>query len=153
MTVAEAQKLVALLVAAYPEVELREETVPTYVRFLVDLDRRAAEEAVEDLIATSVAMPTAAAIRRQVINEELQLPTAAEAWISVSDTASKAEELHELAKEARELLGGSWAIRTSDQPSITRAQYLKIYDELREKTLLAANRRSRRGKTIGSAKG
>lgn len=150
MIVSEAQKLVAVLCAAYPEVELREETVPTYVRFLVDLDRAAAEEAIEDLMATSVRMPTVAEIRRQVINEELKLPTAAEAWISISD-ATKGEELHDLAKEARELLGGSWAIRTSDQPSITRAQYLKIYDELRERTLLEANRRSRRGKTIRSA--
>lgn len=152
MTVAQAQKLVAVLCAAYPEVELREETVPTYVRFLVDLDRAAAEEAIEDLIATSLTMPTVAAIRRQVINEQLKLPTAAEAWLSVSDS-KKVEELHDLAKEARELLGGSWAIRTSDQPSITRAQYLKIYEELREKTLREANGRSRRGKTIGRAKG
>lgn len=150
MTVSEAQKLVGVLCAAYPEVELREETVPTYVRFLVDLDRAAVEEAIEDLIATSVRMPTVAGIRRQVINEELKLPTAAEAWISISDT-KKGEELHDLAKEARELLGGSWAIRTSDQPSITRAQYLKIYDELRDRTLVEANRRSRRGKTIGNA--
>jgi hypothetical protein len=150
VTVAQAQKLVAVLCAAYPEVALREETVSTYVRFLVDLEHAPAEEAIEDLIATAVTMPTVAAIRRQVINEELKLPSAAEAWISINDT-TRGEELHDLAKEARELLGGSWAIRTSDQPSITRAQYLKIYEELREKALQQANRRSRRGQAIGSA--
>ncbi len=151
MTVAQAQKLVGILIAGYPEVQLREETVATYVRFLVDLDDAAAEKAVEELIASSVAMPPIAAIRRHVINEELQLPTAAEAWVSISATG-RSEELHELAREARELMGGSWAIRTTDQPSIMRAQYLKIYDELREKALQQANGRSRRGKAIRSAK-
>lgn len=150
MTVAQAEKLVDILIAAYPEVAMREETFATYVRFLVDLDKGAVEEALEDLIATSLAMPTIAAIRRQVINEELQLPTAAEAWVAISDS-TRTEELHDLAKEARELLGGSWAIRTSDQPSITRAQYLKIYEELRERTLRDANRRNRRGRSIGAA--
>lgn len=150
MTVAQAEKLVGVLIAAYPEVQMREETFTTYVRFLVDLEQCAAEQAVEDLIATSPTMPTIAAIRRFVINEELQLPTPAEAWLSISDT-TRGEELHVLAREARELLGGSWAIRTSDQPSITRAQYLKIYEELREKTLQDANRRSRRGKSISAA--
>jgi hypothetical protein len=150
VTVAQAEKLVDILIAAYPEVAMREETFATYVRFLVDLDKGAVEEALEDLIATSLAMPTIAAIRRQVINEELQLPTAAEAWVAISDS-TRTEELHDLAKEARELLGGSWAIRTSDQPSITRAQYLKIYEELRERTLRDANRRNRRGRSIGAA--
>jgi hypothetical protein len=32
-------------------------------------------------------------------------------------------------------------------------QYLKIYDELLERTLEEANRRSRRGRSIGSAEG
>jgi hypothetical protein len=150
MTVAQAEKLVDLLIAAYPEVAMREETFATYVRFLVDLDKDAVEEALEDLIATSLKMPTIAAIRRQVINEELELPTAAEAWVAISDS-TRSEELHDLAKEARELLGGSWAIRTSDQPSITRAQYLKLYEELREKTLRTANRRHRRGRSLGAA--
>lgn len=151
MTVAQAQKLVNGLIAAYPEVQPREETVATFVRFLVDLEHHAAEEAIEDLIATSLSMPTIAAIRRLVINEELQLPTPAEAWLAVSEP-TRAEVLHDLVKEARELLGGSWAIRTSDQPSITRAQYLKIYEELREKALQVANRQSRRGRSISSAK-
>jgi hypothetical protein len=152
VTVAQAEKLVRVLIAAYPEVAMREETVATYVRFLVDLEQGAAVEAIEDLIATSVAMPTVASIRRQVINEELRLPPPAEAWVSINDS-TRTEALHDLAKEARDLMGGSWAIRTSDQPSITRAQYLKIYEELRERTLQEANRRSRRGRPISAAKG
>lgn len=83
---------------------MREETVATYVRFLVDLEQGAAGEAIEGLIATSVAMLTVAAIRRQVINEEPRLPTTAQAWVSISDS-TRTEELHELAKEARELMG------------------------------------------------
>ena len=152
MTVDQAQKLVTLLVASYPEVQPREETFATYVRFLVDLDKAAAEEAIEELISVSTKMPTIAAIRRRVIEVELALPTAAEAWIAISDTTRKTDELHELAKKARELLGGSWAIRTSGKPAVTRAQYFKIFEELRDKALHEANRRSRSGRSIGSAK-
>ena len=150
MTVAQAQKLVAQLLAAYPDVQPREETFATFVRFLVDLDKQAAEEAIEELIAASTTMPTIAAIRRRVIEEELELPSAAEAWVAINEH-NRTDGLHEVAKEARELLGGSWAIRTSDKPSITRAQYLKVYEELREKALRDANRRSRKGRSIGSA--
>jgi hypothetical protein len=46
-----------------------------------------------------------AAIRRRVINEELRLPTAAEGLVSISES-TRIEELHELAKEARELIAG-----------------------------------------------
>ena len=152
VTVDQAQKLVTLLVASYPEVQPREETFATYVRFLVDLDKAAAEEAIEELISVSTTMPTIAAISRRVIEEELALPTAAEAWIAISDTTRKTDELHELAKKARELLGGSWAIRTSGNPAVTRAQYFKIFEELRDKALHKANRRSRSGRSIGSAK-
>ena len=151
MTIDQAQRIVIELFAAYPEVKTREETFPIYVRYLVDLEKAAVEEALEELIATSTTLPTIAAIRRHVIEEELELPTAAEAWVAINDR-ERNDELHELAKAARELLGGSWAIRTSDAPNATRAQFLKIYDDLRERALSDANRR-RRGKKVGSQGG
>lgn len=150
MTTAQAENLVELVLAAFPATQTRDETFGLYVRFLLDLDYRAAKEGIDELISVSTEMPTIAAIRRYVIEDELQIPTPAEAWISVSDTSRK-HELHKLATQARELLGGSWAIRTSDQPSIMRAQYLKLYDELRERALVDANRRSRKGRSIRSA--
>jgi hypothetical protein len=152
VTVDEAQRIVTELFAAYPEVNTREETFPIYVRYLVDLERKAVDRAIEALIATSTMLPTIAAIRRHVVEEELELPTAAEAWIAVNDRA-RSDELHDLAKEARELLGGSWAIRTSDTPHATRSQFLRIYDELRERALLDANRRRRSGTRLGSRSG
>ena len=99
MTVAQAQDLVRLIIATYPEAETSEETFATYVRFLIDLDHSAVEAAVEGLITTSLTMPTVAAIRRLVITEELRLPSGAEAWVAVSEPG-QTEELHELAKEA-----------------------------------------------------
>jgi len=151
MTVDQAQKLIDLLLSAYTEVQPREETFPTYVRFLVDLEYSAVEEAIEELISVSAQMPTIASIRRRVIEEELELPSAAKAWVDISDS-QRTEGLHELAKEARELLGGSWAIRTSDKPTVTRAQYFKVFEELRDRALHKANRRSRKGRPIGSAR-
>ena len=141
MTTVEAERLAARIFAAFPDVELRPETEATFVRFLVDLDYAKAEQAIEDAISTSVTMPRIGAIRRRVIEEEMVLPTAAEAWTAANE---RGVELHELAREARNLLGGAWAIRTSDNPGVTRAQYLKIFEELRERALLEANRASRR---------
>jgi hypothetical protein len=152
VTVTEAQALVAHLLAAFPQVEVRGETAPTYVRYLLDLAKAAAEEAIEELILTSPSFPTIAAIRRRVMEGTLGLPSAAETWVAVG-ARDRQGELHALAKEARELVGGAWAIRTSDNPSITRAQFLKVYDELRERALVQANRDSRRGRATGSADG
>ena len=143
MTVDEAQRLVSLLFSAYPQVALRDGTAAAYVRYLVDLDADAVEAAIEELILTDRALPTIASIRRHVVEGKAGLPTAIEAWAALN-AHQRPGELHELAKQARELLGGSWAIRTADNPSITRAQYVKVYDELRERALADANRASRR---------
>lgn len=150
MTVSQAQQLMELLLAAYPEVHPREETFPTYVRFLLDLEYGAASEAVEDMIAVSPKLPTIASVRRRVLEGELELPTAAEAWMAINDP-HRQKELHALAKEARDLIGGAWAVKTSENPSITRSQYLRIFDDLREQAFLRADRSSRRGRGIASA--
>jgi hypothetical protein len=133
---ADAERLAELVLAAFPQVPLREKTREVYVGWLVDLDAQACEQAVVELIAHSTSMPTVADIRRVVIEEEMQLPDGMQAWISVSE---RGHELHELAREVATAFGGVWNIRTSEEPDITRAQFLKAYEAAREKRLRAEN--------------
>jgi hypothetical protein len=137
----EAQDLAQTLLGAFPLVELRERTVDVYVRWLADLDYTRANEAVAVLIASATSLPTVAEIRRMVVEEEHPVPTAAEAWISVNQRGAK---MHELAKEVAHSFGGVYNIRTSDEPRIVRAQFLKSYEEVRERHLRALNAASYR---------
>ena len=63
MTKAEAAKLVAVLIAAYPSAKLGPDTTGIYERMLIDLDYPSANAAVERLLATSKWPPTVAEIR------------------------------------------------------------------------------------------
>lgn len=63
MKPSEAAELVAVLMAAYPSAKSTPRTSEVYERMLMDLDVRAANAAVERLLATSRFMPTVAEIR------------------------------------------------------------------------------------------
>jgi hypothetical protein len=137
----EANRLVARLLAAYPEARITDETSAFYARYLTDLDARAASEAVDDLILDSSTLPTIAEIRRMVIEKDVDLPTALEAWASIVGKRSGAEptEPAPLVREVCNLFGGSYTIRNSDQPTIMRAQFLKAYAERRDEELRRQN--------------
>jgi hypothetical protein len=137
----EAEQLARTLLDAFPMVEIRERTLGIYAEWLADLDRAKAEEAVAVLIASSMTLPTVAEVRRLVIEEEHEVPTAAEAWISINERGA---ELHELAQEVAKSFGGVYNIRTSEEPRIVRAQFLKAYEEVRERHLRELNAASYR---------
>jgi hypothetical protein len=132
----EAERLARLLLDAYPQVPLRERTVEIYTDWLLDFDPLPVEEAIGELIADSQQLPTVAEIRRMLVERDEELPTAAEAWISISE---RGHEAHDLAKEVARLFGGTWNIRTSAEPGITRAQFSKAYEATRERALREAN--------------
>lgn len=87
MTEAEAQKLVTVLVTAFPNTMVRlttdqqQQTMSVYRRMLGDLDYACANAAVERLLATSRFMPTVAEIRDvvQSLTVGEQIP-GGEAW-------------------------------------------------------------------------
>jgi hypothetical protein len=137
----EATRLVERLLAAYPQAQAAENTRSFYAHYLLDLDAVAASEAVDDLILDSTTLPTIAEIRRRVIEKDVELPTALEAWASVVErpTGRETVEMHPLAREVCNLFGGSYTIRNSDQPTIMRAQFLKAYDERRDEELRRQN--------------
>ncbi len=115
-----------------------------YTRLLDDLDYAAVDAAVDELIATTMRLPTISRIRRQVIEPTLELPTAEEAWVALQ---SRANETHNLVRRAAALMGGSFNIRTSSEPELTRVRFAKVYDEIRRKAVddaLAAGVRAKR---------
>lgn len=80
MTAAEGVRLMALLKAAWPRMELGDATLEVYARALSDIDLPAIESAVMDLLQTSTFFPSVAEIREAVAVDRVRLPTPEEAW-------------------------------------------------------------------------
>jgi hypothetical protein len=127
---------VARLIAAFPQTAMREKTEAIYTARLLDLDAQAASQAVDDLIATSTTFPTIAEIRNLVAEATLKLPTAEQAYASIMDRKG---EIHDLARRVADIFGGFYNLRTSENPSITRSQFLKTYSEIRADEIRKAN--------------
>jgi hypothetical protein len=124
---------VASLRAAYPNANLPAETVAIYAAALEDLDPLDVQEATIALIRSSVYPPTIAEIRQKVAEARLQLPGPVAAWDEAVRRADGRwdRDANPLVTEAMQAIGGSWAIRTSENVIATRAQFLKFYGELR----------------------
>jgi hypothetical protein len=128
----EIKELVTRLQAAYPDPPLSDETAELYTRMLSDLDYAEAGRAVDELIATAMRLPTISRIRRNVIEPKLGFPTAEEAWIAVQGHESG---VHELVSRTAYLMGGSFNIRTSADPELTRVRFAKVYEALHRKAV------------------
>jgi hypothetical protein len=82
----ETEKIVAslgILIAAYPNFDLKVETIRVYKEMLKDLDAQMLEQAVLAHIATSKFFPTISELRDKVsslVERACQVPPAAEAW-------------------------------------------------------------------------
>ena len=133
---ARTKDIVARLIAAFPQTAMRDQTEGIYNARLGDLDSEAASRAVDELITTSTTFPTIAEIRNLVADEVLRLPTPEQAYASIMDRKG---EVHDLARRVADLHGGFFNLRTSETPSITRAQFLKTYAELRAEEIRKAN--------------
>lgn len=126
---------VGVLRAAYPRQDFPDETVALYVEMLGDLPDGEVVDAVKRLVKRSTFLPSVAEIRREVAEAALRLPTPAEAWRMVNDAATQNLLPLEVAEAMRDV-GGRYAIRTSEQPSVIRSQFLKLYESRREQALL-----------------
>lgn len=125
-----------------------EETRRLYERLLVDLEHRETDEAIDTLIMTAGKLPTIARIRRTVIEPLLDLPTAEEAWVAIQ---SRQENLNPLVARAATLMGGSFNLRTSSDPELSRVRFGKAYEDLRRQVIDAAvadRARSKRMKLV-----
>ena len=143
MTEGEARELAARLLDAFPQTPPRERTEAIFVRYLRDLEYESAAAAVTEEIACATQLPTVGAIRSRIFEEGLALPRPLDAWQSVVERGG---ELHPLVAEVTARLGGTFAIRTHDQPSIIRSQFLAAYGERRDEEVRRANLASLRGR-------
>jgi hypothetical protein len=129
---ADAERVARELFAAFPQASLREETSELYVKYLTRLDAEPVARVVPELIETMSRLPTIADIRRRIVEAELELPHALEAYHSLFERGTKR---HPLTRYVAEIFGGDYNVRTSDAPGATRAQFTKLFEELREETL------------------
>lgn len=120
---------IAILSVAYPGKRFPDKTAELYGRLLSDLDPVAVTRAVERLIKGSEFVPTIHAIRREVAEEALALPTPEQAWDIALSGSLKAAPRE--VREATESVGGRWALLHSDNPTTVRAQFLRSYQERR----------------------
>jgi hypothetical protein len=129
------EALVDRLCAAFPDPPLSAESRALYCQFLIDLDYNDADEAIDNLIATVMKMPTVSRVRREVIEPMLDIPTAEEAWVALQ---SRQSDVHPLVARAATMMGGSFNLRTSSDPELTRVRFAKVYDDLRRTAVDAA---------------
>lgn len=121
------REIIGRLAAAFPDPAMKPETEAIYARMLADLDFAEVDPIVDDLIATTMRMPSVSRIRRAAIEPSLNFPTTEEAWVAVQ---GREKDLHDLVRRAAQLLGGTYNIRTSEDPELTRVRFAKVYDGL-----------------------
>lgn len=141
VTAAECAKLVAVLVATYPNARVNALTSEAYERMLADLDYPSANAAVEKLLATSRFMPTIAEIREGVLalaNGERR--PGGEAWGEVHRLISRfgarrydegipPPMADEVSRQVVDALGWSNLCDSENQVA-DRARFIELYDRL-----------------------
>jgi len=138
MTKTDIVKLLAVINAAYPNMQISEATVSLWHELLGDLNLDFALAAVKKLILESPFPPTIADIRKQVveITQGLNEVDAATAWGEVVRALNhygyyRPEEAYasmspRTAKVVRMM--GWQEICMSEEPSVIRGQFLKMYE-------------------------
>lgn len=139
MTRQEAAAVVAMLAAAFPAFPPSRETVAIYVDAMLDLDWAETRDAAHDLIRTEERFPAVASIRRRVCARAgLLAPTGAQAWDEVNAASgnggrSRSQEWSHPAIADTVRAIGWWALCSSINPETTRAQFLRLYDDVRRR--------------------
>jgi hypothetical protein len=146
MTPAESIRIVRGLMAAYPNREIRPETVEEYARMLADLDYGAACEAVAHLKATVRWFPTIAEIRQRVTEAAAGAGGGEEAWAELKRAFGVVGYMREPAwsstvmARAVAAMGGWRLLCESEEPEgVLRAHFMRVYDALRSRALTNAN--------------
>lgn len=139
MKAADAAKLVATLMAAYPQAQMTAATSGLYERMLEDLDRDTSSAAVERLIKTSKWLPTVAEIRAaaaEVTHGPKRL--GGEAWGEVIAEIRRVGWYGSpiftdpLVGQAVRMLGWQTLCVSTNEMS-DRARFIELYDGLAER--------------------
>jgi hypothetical protein len=130
----------AALMIAYPKLaEPDEATIEMWHRALTDVDYKVAEVAVQKLILESTFPPSIAEVRAAITEiTQPAIPTPAEAWGEVEKAMrlygyyrekEALSSMSEITRQTVKCMG--WAdICMSEKPSVTRGQFLKMYEQI-----------------------
>jgi hypothetical protein len=140
MTQAETAKLVAVLLAAFPQSRATSQTSQVYERMLADMDYPAANAAVERLLASSRFMPSVAEIRETALAITVgEQKPGGEAWGTVLKAIS-AEGVYRKPGEdfrfgdavtAKCVAAMGWEnLCNSENQQADRARFTELYDKL-----------------------
>ena len=141
----ETAKVCALLKAAFPVWNTTPETIELYHAMLQDVEADVAFRAVQDWILTEERFPTVAGIRRKCaeVSGVLSL-SAREAWAEVAEAVDRYGlnnwENIQRPPWSNEIIGKCvkaiswWNVCQSDNPTATRAQFIKMYEEFKGKS-------------------
>lgn len=140
MTHNESIKILAVLTAAYPQVEIQEETIEIYTKFLLDLPYEAGQAAALEVIARSKWFPSIAELRQAAVGmlPKNDVPNSGEAWGEV------VRQLHSVGYYGRPSFShpavakavkaiGWYELCVSENPTADRAHFLRIYEGYRER--------------------
>lgn len=137
----EAAKILSVLAAAYPRVEVSQETIAIYTQFLQDLDYGRVQAAVIKHIATSTFFPSIAELRQAALDMSTddRLPLPGEAWeevvkqMKIIGYTGKPQFSHELIEKTVQAMGGWINLCQSTEGMVDRAHFIKIYESYRSR--------------------
>jgi len=137
MTKKELAQVLAVLSAAYPRWEITEELPVVYYDLLGDLDIAVLRQAAREWAMVEKWPPTIADLRQKAASICGYLaPTSGQAWAeimaAIQNGSYNSWSHPSISKAVRQF--GLQEIRFSDNLSVTRAQFLKVYAEIEKQT-------------------
>lgn len=119
------------MIAATWKSDFSAERVKAYAWGLRDINPDDLEQAVALSIRSSRYPPTVSDLRTIVATLRLNHPGAGEALelVEAAVANNTTRRLPVPARRALDALGGSWAWKTTDVPSVLRGQFLRLYEE------------------------
>lgn len=147
MQASEVAQLVAVIAAAYPSFEVDKARIAVWVQMIGDLDYELAETAVRRHIALSRFPPTIAEIREQaLVASRGPEPSGAESWMEFINGIRKyslysgkeaLESFCPTTRRVAEAIGWRDAYM-SENVDVLRGQYLRMFEQLRQRDNLEA---------------
>lgn len=114
--------------------EQQAETLMAYADNLTDFPEETVGSACAELARTEEWFPSLAKIRERCAELVLQLPTEDEALAQIEACVGQegsSAKMHPLVRSALNLVGGFAAWRVSEEPTVLRGQFCRLYREAR----------------------
>lgn len=128
----EVAKLLAMVVNIYPNIKLADGTIDAWHYLLEDLPSNLAKAALKAVLQkqTYPTLPTIGAIRQAALDIQYGRPLPpALAFAAAQEWAHGDRELDPATLEAARAIG-EWELKNSENPSVTRAQFIKVYEAI-----------------------